>query len=94
MLQNRILEKPQMKKYFNAESKSLLSGLLEPNPSKRLTVEQIKSHEFFKEIDWSQVSQRTNKVEFVPKVSSSTDLKNISTEFTREDIEETYVDKK
>ena len=57
MLRN-IVEKPvEMKPFFSDKACSLLTGLLERNPQKRLgggngDAEDIKKHEFFEDIDW------------------------------------------
>ena len=56
MLQD-IVEKPiLMKDFFSPEAKSLLQGLLERNPSKRLGstdgAAEIMGHPFFRDINW------------------------------------------
>jgi serine/threonine protein kinase len=53
-----IVEKPiEMKSHFSIEAKSLLNGLLEKEPTKRLgssieNAADIKKHPWFSKIDW------------------------------------------
>ncbi|CAD8213148.1 unnamed protein product [Paramecium octaurelia] len=55
MFRNR-LEKPlDIKPWFSEECKSLLQGLLNNDANQRLDVNQIKSHGFFRGIDWEGV---------------------------------------
>lgn len=58
MLQDIVEKRIEMKPYFSTEAKSLLNGLLEWDPSKRLgsTEEdstEIKTHPWFAGIDWA-----------------------------------------
>ena len=93
MLQTRINNPVTMKKFFTAETKSLLLGMLEQDPKHRFGAEEIKAHEFFKEINWDDVSNRRNKVVFVPELAGSADIQNIDSQFTRESLKETYIDR-
>lgn len=48
---------------MSQHAKSIIIGLLNRNPSKRLGsgfggVEEIKRHPFFEELDWSRVERR------------------------------------
>ena len=49
-----------MKSFFSLECKSLLNGLLEKDPYKRLwkNIDQIKKHSFFKSISWSDLNSK------------------------------------
>ena len=38
---------------FSTHSADILRGLLKRNPEERLKIDQIKSHAFFADIDWS-----------------------------------------
>jgi serine/threonine protein kinase len=59
-----ILEKPvEMKPYFSDEVKSLLTGLLQKDPQRRLggsdeDAEEIKRHPFFKNIEWEKLYKK------------------------------------
>lgn len=56
-----IVEKPvQMKSYFSNEACSLLKGLLERDPTKRLgfsseDAADIMRHPFFRDINWNDL---------------------------------------
>jgi tRNA A-37 threonylcarbamoyl transferase component Bud32 len=73
------IEKAPLKipSYLSNESKSLLKGLLQRNPTKRLgsgkgDSEEIKSHPFFQGINWKDVENRKLKPPLVePKVKLS-----------------------
>lgn len=41
--------------WLSTNARSLLSGLLEKDPAKRLTIAGVKQHLFFREIDWEAV---------------------------------------
>jgi serine/threonine protein kinase len=47
-----------------------VSQLLERDPSKRFTWNEVKNHPFFKETDWDKMYRKDFKPEFVPKVVS------------------------
>jgi serine/threonine protein kinase len=47
-------------------AQSLVIGLLEKNPAKRFGFEQLRRHEFFKDIDFDDVLEKKLKPEFVP----------------------------
>ena len=47
-------------------SRDFISGLLKRNPDERLTIEQIKSHKFFSNIDWKKVYNKEYKLDFIP----------------------------
>lgn len=92
-----IVEKPiPMKPYFSEEAKSILQQLLERNPAKRIgygenDAEELKKHEFFADIDWEKVSQKQHESAFTPKVKGPEDISCIDKLFTKEGLEETYV---
>ena len=71
---------------FSPQAKSLLTSLLEKDvipfslilqPEKRLSIEDIQQHEFFKDLSWGELLQRKVIPRFIPSVSSETDTKNI-----------------
>lgn len=71
--------------YLSAEAHSLLKGLIERNESKRLTVDQIKNHPFFKGIDWVKLENKEIKAPLIPTIDDSFDLKHFDEEFTSQD---------
>ncbi|KAE9090053.1 hypothetical protein PF010_g18744 [Phytophthora fragariae] len=75
---------------LSSEVKSLISALLERDPTYRIGsrpgagVEDIKNHVFFASIDWSLLEKRGIKPPFKPRVRSPTDIQNFDREFTKE----------
>ena len=60
MMADIVEKRIEMKPYFTIEAKSLLSGLLERDPIKRLGSSEedaleIKRHPWFSKIDWSKL---------------------------------------
>lgn len=77
---------------FSTNAASLLRGLLNRNPARRLNVDQIKNHPFFENINWDQLLEKRVTPPFVPNVSSETDISLIDTDFTNEVPQETPAD--
>ena len=69
----------------------MLRGLLQRDPERRLTFEQIKVHPFFASIDWDRLERREIEPEFVPKTGNIQDTSNIDKMFTDEEARETLV---
>lgn len=72
---------------MDPEARSLLTGLLERDPKKRLGVNgasEIKSHPFFAQIDWKYLLNKKYAAPFLPNVASATDTSNFDQEFTSE----------
>lgn len=79
------------------EAKSLLSGLLEKNPKKRLgggpeDVVEIMAHPFFACINWNDLVHKKIVPPFKPQVTSDTDTRYFDSEFTGESVELTPPD--
>lgn len=78
MYKNR-LEKPiDMKNYFSDQATSLLTGLLCNDPRYRLGSgghKEIKTHEFFKDIDWAKLEALKIQPPFIPELDNDLDLK-------------------
>ena len=45
----------QIPRYISREGKDLLNQLLNKRPDKRITIERVKQHEFFKNMDWNKL---------------------------------------
>uniref|UniRef100_A0A182XIV2 protein kinase C n=1 Tax=Anopheles quadriannulatus TaxID=34691 RepID=A0A182XIV2_ANOQN len=64
-------------------------GFMTKNAAKRLGCtdgeNQIRSHPFFKDMDWEALEQRKVRPPFRPRVRSARDALNFDTEFTKED---------
>ena len=74
-------------KYMSKEAISLLEGLFIKDPDQRLGsgpngVEKIKSHPFFKSIDWDAILHKNIKPPFTPKIKSKEDVRYIDPDFT------------
>jgi serine/threonine protein kinase len=86
-----------MKPYFTQEATALLTALLQRDPSKRLGSGEkgagdLRDHAFFKDIDWESIRKQTHEAVFRPKVKGPEDISCIDKLFTKEGLEETYVD--
>jgi len=72
---------------ISKEAASLLTGLLQRDPEKRLSdAKTIKSHPFFESIDFEKLLQKQVTPPFIPPVSSKDDTSLISDEFTGEAV--------
>ncbi|KZF22983.1 Pkinase-domain-containing protein [Xylona heveae TC161] len=66
---------------MSEDAKDLISGLCSVDTSKRLGniqggAERVKSHPFFKDIDWDALYQRKTKGPIVPKLKNPADASN------------------
>eukprot|EP00736_Rhodelphis_marinus_P006263 Rmarinus@m.8570 len=73
--------KPVFRQMYSADAKDLVSRLLNPNPAQRLGslrngVEDIKSHPWFRTIDWAALVRKEVTPPIIPKVSDPTDTSN------------------
>jgi serine/threonine protein kinase len=66
--------------HFSKAAKDLIKKLLVINPKKRIGYEQIKNHEFFKDINWEKIEIKKVKPPFVPNVNEPNIYKYFSTE--------------
>ncbi|XP_024085273.1 protein kinase C [Cimex lectularius] len=78
--------------WLSKEAVSILKGFMTKNPSKRLGCVSIqggelaiRTHAFFKEMDWDALEARRLKPPFKPKIKSKKDALNFDAEFTKED---------
>lgn len=87
-----ILNKPlKLKHTVSNKARDLLQGLLQKEPRHRLGSgirdgEDVKSHEFFKAIDWNLVNKRGITPPFTPTVNGEADTRNVDPMFTKEAI--------
>ena len=65
-----------MKSYFSKDFSSLLTSLLNKNPSARPKCKDIKSHSFFKKVDWAKIENCELKAPIQPKVKNQDDIRN------------------
>lgn len=75
--------------WLSREAVSILKGFMTKNAAKRLGCtdgeNQIRTHPFFKDMDWDALEQRKVRPPFRPRVRSARDALNFDTEFTKED---------
>ncbi|EKM75000.1 hypothetical protein AGABI1DRAFT_116625 [Agaricus bisporus var. burnettii JB137-S8] len=80
---------------MSQEAKSVMVGLLQRDPSKRLGAnggEEIKRHPFFaRYIDWNRLLARKIQPPFKPSVESVLDVANFDTDFTSEEPQDSVV---
>src|SRR3989338_4361671 len=74
-----------------------MPGLLERDPARRLGcgprgADDIKSHPFFRPIDWGKLYNRRIEAPFKPALQNEFDTRFFATEFTRELPMDSFVD--
>ncbi|RPA87831.1 kinase-like protein [Ascobolus immersus RN42] len=89
-IRNNVLKKKVMMPYYlSADAKSLLKGLLDRNPKKRLGAnlktdfEKIKKHRFFRTVDWKKLERRELKPPIRPTITDPAAAENFSCDFTK-----------
>ena len=86
-------EKIKFDKKFlvSKDAKDLISRLLDKNPENRLCshngIEEIKTHPFFKNIDFDAILRKEVEAPYIPKITNSTDVRNFDELFTNEKLE-------
>jgi len=90
VMYQKILHNPLVfSDVVGTEARSILTGLLSRDPTKRLGVngaEEIKRHPFFlKHIDFKKLLRKKIQPPFKPKVASAVDVSNFDTVFTSEE---------
>uniref|UniRef100_A0A671VAT0 Protein kinase C n=1 Tax=Sparus aurata TaxID=8175 RepID=A0A671VAT0_SPAAU len=85
---------PHYPRWITKEAKSLLELLFERDPSRRLgVVGDIRTHAFFKTINWPALEKREVDPPFKPKVKSPSDCSNFDREFLSEKPRLSHADK-
>jgi len=79
----KILSEPlKFTKHFSKDAKDLISKFLERDPAKRLKdPKKIRSHAFFKTVDWDKLLKMEIAPPYRPPVSRADDTTMISSEF-------------
>ncbi len=92
---DNILHKPlKLRPHITQSARNLLEGLLEKDKDRRLgsgkgDAEDIKSHPFFRSIDWDKLYRMEIDPPYNPNVSGDLDLQHFDPEFTRETVSDT-----
>lgn len=78
--------------FLSSTVKSLLDGLLEKDPEKRLGsgptgTKEIKDHPWFQNVNWEAYLKKEVKAPFIPVVQNELDFSNFDQEFTETSIE-------
>jgi serum/glucocorticoid-regulated kinase 2 len=85
----KILEDPlRFPDDIDKDARTLLTGLLMRDPARRMGTQgpaEIKSHPFFKDIDWRKLMAKKYQPPFKPSVESAVDTSNFDQEFTSEE---------
>ncbi|KAG5681604.1 hypothetical protein PVAND_011020 [Polypedilum vanderplanki] len=92
-----MMDDVKFRRPVSSEAKSLLTGLLEKSPQKRLgggpdDVREIMVHPFFASINWYDLVNKKIIPPFKPQVTSDTDTRYFDSEFTGESVELTPPD--
>ena len=89
MIKSKILKsKPVMPYFLGPDAKDFLTRLLNKNPKKRLGANMpkdmttIKTHRFFRKIDWKKLENRELEPPFKPLITDPELAENFSDEFT------------
>ncbi|KAG5282504.1 hypothetical protein AALO_G00056740 [Alosa alosa] len=89
-----ILEKPiRIPRSLSVKAASVLKGFLNKDPKERLGCQvqtgftDIKSHTFFRSIDWEQLEKKEVTPPFKPQITDDYGLDNFDTQFTNEPVQ-------
>ncbi|KAL6453233.1 YPK2 Serine/threonine-protein kinase YPK2/YKR2 [Candida maltosa Xu316] len=91
----KILQNPLRFPSFleGTDAQDLLIKLLQKDPSLRLDeASEIKSHPFFKDIDWNKLLNKNYLPPFKPNVENLLDTSNFDPDFTNEKPQDSVVD--
>ena len=87
MYKNILHAHPHYPETMSDEAKSLLTGLLNKLPYKRIGaggMQEVKSHAFFADLDWDKVLAKEVEGPWKPEVRRGSDVSNFDVMFTRE----------
>lgn len=86
VLQKLILAgKFKLPSYTSPEACSLIKGLMQTDPEKRFGVKEIKSHPFFKKLNWKKVLNKEVPPPFRPKIErGKLDTSNFDSRYTNQ----------
>ena len=82
---------------INENAKDLILKLMTIEPKERIgynSVDEIKNHKFFNDIDFDKVLKKEYKVPFRPKLHGEMDLKYFDINFTEDDMDSFSEEKK
>jgi len=79
--------------YIDEDAQDLLEGLLCRDVDRRFSAKEVKSHPFFKDIDWEKLKRREIEPPWKPSVKSESDISQIDEYFTNEEAADSYIEK-
>ncbi|XP_026571470.1 protein kinase C zeta type isoform X4 [Pseudonaja textilis] len=89
-----ILEKPiRIPRFLSVKASHVLKGFLNKDPKERLGCQpqtgfsEIKSHTFFRSIDWDLLEKKQATPPFQPQITDDYGLDNFDTQFTSEPVQ-------
>ncbi|XP_058017211.1 protein kinase C zeta type isoform X3 [Ahaetulla prasina] len=89
-----ILEKPiRIPRFLSVKASHVLKGFLNKDPKERLGCQpqtgfsEIKSHTFFRSIDWDMLEKKQATPPFQPQITDDYGLDNFDTQFTSEPVQ-------
>ncbi|KFW84966.1 Protein kinase C zeta type [Manacus vitellinus] len=89
-----ILEKPiRIPRFLSVKASHVLKGFLNKDPKERLGCQpqtgfaDIKSHTFFRSIDWDLLEKKQTSPPFQPQITDDYGLDNFDTQFTSEPVQ-------
>ncbi|OCT72630.1 protein kinase C zeta type isoform X1 [Xenopus laevis] len=89
-----ILEKPiRIPRFLSVKASHVLKGFLNKDPKERLGCQpqtgfsDIKSHTFFRSIDWDMLEKKQVVPPFKPQITDDYGLENFDTQFTSEPVQ-------
>ena len=80
-----LYNNPKYPEQLPQNLRNLLESLLKKDPTQRLghnSVEEVKSHPWFKDVNWKALTEKRYEAPFVPKVTADDDLQHFDPEFT------------
>ena len=95
MYNNILKAHPQYPEGMSEDAKALITGLLSKLPYKRIGaggMQEVKSHPFFKAVDWDRVLRREDPGPWKPEMDGENDVSNFDVMFTREKHVDSVVD--
>eukprot|EP01117_Protostelium_nocturnum_P017133 TRINITY_DN6921_c0_g1_i1.p1 TRINITY_DN6921_c0_g1~~TRINITY_DN6921_c0_g1_i1.p1 ORF type:complete len:441 (+),score=129.59 TRINITY_DN6921_c0_g1_i1:726-2048(+) len=89
MNQRIVFEELTFPHFFSQDARSILTGLLDRDPNKRLGsgktgAQEIKAHPFFKGVDWGKMKKKLIQPPFRPNLKSEMDVRFFDPDSTQE----------
>lgn len=96
-ISRRILKTDPPMRGMGNEVKDFIERLLVKDPKRRLggnkaDANDLKSHPFFRKINWTMLEQRKIPAPFVPRIENELDTSNFSEEFTKQPASDSPVE--